>query len=552
MAFTPTTNIYIGAVPFDPSYRNVRYIPNREAQRQYFASLCPNAIRNGAYTYMRPDNSVVVPFNAEDLYGYNYVMFQNQNYGDRWFYSFVTRIEYVNQESSRLYLQTDIMQTWFPDCTVNACMVEREHVSNDAYGAHIKDEGFDPGDLKCTYYSFDNQNQYLYPVVASAVEPQKDGTYVNVGGDQYQGVYSGCSLTVFLTIEDMQQFFQALAANGQQDAVSALYLVPAFCVQNKTAKDNGWGYWVNRSSSALSEDYSLNVGYGDLDGYVPKNNKTLIYPNQYFEVTNFTGQNQQFRLEFFGTPGVASFDKTGGCSQESTLAYIPKNYNGVSGRSTELAVYMENFPTLTWVYQSFANMWGQNQVSKNLNALQLPVYNNAVDSAQALVTNSLNSQTSLAQNLLSGNLAGAFGGAVSGMANTVNSVIDGTQGHVNAMADLIVKSRTPNTVRGGLNSTTSLVNIGSYTMGFRKYTARAEIAKQIDDYYTRYGYLVAELKVPNVTGRPCWNYVKTNGSAVTGKVPPDALAQINSLFDRGLTFWHVNDVGNFGLDNGLG
>ena len=357
---------------------------------------------------------------------------------------------------------------------------------------------------------------------------------------------------MFLTIEDMQQFFQALAANGQQDAVSALYLVPAFCVQNKTAKDNGWGYWVNRSSSALSEDYSLNVGYGDLDGYVPNNNKTLIYPNQYFEVTNFTGQNQQFRLEFFGTPGVASFDKTGGCSQESTLAYIPKNYNGVSGRSTELAVYMENFPTLTWVYQSFANMWGQNQVSKNLNALQLPVYNNAVDSAQALVTNSLNSQTSLAQNLLSGNLAGAFGGAVSGMANTVNSVIDGTQGHVNAMADLIVKSRTPNTVRGGLNSTTSLVNIGSYTMGFRKYTARAEIAKQIDDYYTRYGYLVAELKVPNVTGRPCWNYVKTNGSAVTGKVPPDALAQINSLFDRGLTFWHVNDVGNFGLDNGLG
>ena len=44
------------------------------------------------------------------------------------------------------------------------------------------------------------------------------------------------------------------------------------------------------------------------DGRVPKNDKTLCYPNQYFEVTNFNGGNQKFRLEFFGTKGTASFD----------------------------------------------------------------------------------------------------------------------------------------------------------------------------------------------------------------------------------------------------
>ena len=533
MPFQPSTNVYIGTVPFDPSYRHVRYFSDREAQQQYFAALCPMSLRREDYTYQRVDDSIVVPFNAETLYGYNYCMFKNENYGERWFYSFITDVEYVNPNSSRLHLSLDIMQTWFPDCTVKACMVEREHVDDDAIGMHIKDEGLDPGELIVDYYSFDNQNQFLYTVVASAVEPLKDGTYVNVGGDKYMGVYSGCSLSVFTTISELKSYIDALSSNGQQDAISAIYLVPDFCVQNRVKKDNGWGYWVDASAGTPTEDYSLNVGMGSLDGYVPKNNKTLCYPNQYFEVTNFNGGNQKFRLEFFGTKGMASFDKTGGCSVSSTLAYIPKNYNGNAGRSVEHAVYMEAFPTCMWVYKAWANMYGQSQVDlfglKFNSQTDLPFMNNAMNGAQRLV----GSATRL--DLL-------------GMAN---DAVDTVQDQVNAFASLSKATRTPNTSRGGMNSTTSLVNLGSYTVGFRKYTCRREMAKQIDDYYSMYGYLVSEIKVPNVVGRRSWNYVKTNGSSVVGKVPAGTLAQINRLFDRGLTFWHVNDVGNYALDNSI-
>ena len=96
-----------------------------------------------------------------------------------------------------------------------------------------------------------------------------------------------------------------------------------------------------------------------------------------------------------------------------------------------------------------------------------------------------------------------------------------------------------------------MVNIGSYTMGIRKYTCRAEIARQIDDFLSVYGYLVSVNKVPNITGRAAWNYVKTNGSAVTGRAPADVLSMINALFDRGLTFWHTDDIGNYALPNGI-
>ena len=566
MAFQPSSSIYIGTVPFNPNYRDVRYIPGRQEQEQYFLGLCPLALRRDDYTYQRVDNSVVVPYNAEELYGYNYCMFKNANYGDRWFYSFITNIEYVNPGASRLTLATDIMQTWFPDLEVQPCFVEREHVDDDAIGAHIKDEGFDPGELKCTYYSFDNQNQFLYPVIASAAEPLKDGTYVNVGGDVYNGVYSGCSLTVFLSVDEMKQFIQALADNGQQDAISAIYLVPDYLTEGKVKKDNGWGYWLPGGARTPKQDYTLNIGMGELDGYVPKNNKTLIYPNQYLEVTNFNGQTQNFRLEFFETPGVASFDKTGGCTQQSTLAYIPKGYNGNAGRSVENAVYMAGFPTCSWVYQAFANQMGQSEMEVlgfKLNSMsQLPFLQTGINGAQSVLGSlvDVNSSYTAGQ----GNIAlsttpvgaavagaNAIAAGIKGVTGAIGGAVDSLQGMLQIEANLQRASRTPNTSRGGLNSTSSLVNIGSYTVGFRKYACRAEIAKQIDDYYSVYGYLVNELKVPNITGRQSWNYVKTNGATVAGKAPAPVLTAINRLLDGGITFWHTDDVGNYGLPNAI-
>lgn len=530
MAFQPSSKIHFGTVPWNTSYRHVRYYPSRDAQYSSIMSMCGNGTDD--YTYQRMDNSLVVPYNAESLYGMNYCMFQNANYGSRWFYSFIPRIEYVNPTSSRLYLKTDIMQTWFPDCTVKSCMVEREHVNDDSIGAHIKDEGINPGELKCTYSALDNNDMDCYMVVSSAVEPLKDGTYVNNGGDRYMGVVSGTSLSVFLTVDQLKGFMTALSNNGQQDAISAVYMVPRSAIPNIVAKNNGWGYWVDAASPTPSTTLNYNLGFTNLDGYVPKNNKMFCYPFEYAEVTNFTGQTQQLRLEFCGTPGTVSLEKTGGCDSNSRLYYIPVNYNGVN-RFVEGCIQLDQYPTCNWVYQAFANAVGQSQVDimgwKTNSLTELPLLNAGIDAGQAV-----------------GNAALRLD--VPGMAN---AAIDGGQDLVNTYAAISKASRQPNTTRGGTNSTAGLVNIGSYTMGIRKYTCRAEIARQIDDFLSVYGYLVSINKVPNITGRTSWNYVKTNGSAVTGRAPSDVLSMINALFDRGLTFWHTDDIGNYALTNGI-
>jgi hypothetical protein len=53
-----------------------------------------------------------------------------------------------------------------------------------------------------------------------------------------------------------------------------------------------------------------------------------------------------------------------------------------------------------------------------------------------------------------------------------------------------------------------------------------------------FGYKVNRVKVPNITGRRNWNYVKTIGCYIDADIPQTDLEQIKEMFDRGITLWH--------------
>ena len=584
MPFQPSTNIYIGTVPFDPSYRHYHYIPNRDAQYQHFLSLCPNSLRRGDYTYQRVNNSVVVPFNAEKLYGYNYCMFQNENYGNRWFYSFITDIEYVNPEATRLYLSLDVMQTWFPDCKVNACLVEREHVNDDSIGANLRDEGINPGMLKQQDIDVIGEGSWM-TVVGSVAEPTTSG-YVNTNGDEYGLVYSGTSRTVFAdmsgrdALKDFQDFMLALSNNGQQDAVAEAWMVPFWMatwggVSRLYRKDGGFGFWLRNKvdSTAATRTHSISVDFSDCDGYVPKNNKLFTYPFSKMVVSTAIAQ-QEYALEFFGSvEGLGkgsstnvTFEEVSAWEPSSEPFIYPLNYNGMNEDGQEFSVSLPPWPTVTWVYQTFANMY--------TGGYGLHVATNIANAEESYATGNSNAVWSMLSAVGSGAVSGAMAGsaipgvgtaagAVAGLAMSAAGAGTGFMNTLasnnlalenqyrNAYADLKKASLSPNTVRGSISSSTQALNSGMYQTWFRVYRPRAEIAKAIDDFFSIYGYRVGEIKVPNMTGRKSWNYVKTNGAGVVGDVPSPVLAQVNSLFDRGITFWHTNDVGNYGLDNSI-
>ena len=73
---------------------------------------------------------------------------------------------------------------------------------------------------------------------------------------------------------------------------------------------------------------------------------------------------------------------------------------------------------------------------------------------------------------------------------------------------------------------------------FRKMRAKTEFLQAIDNYFTMYGYKVNLLKIPNITGRTNWNYIKTIGANILGNLPQLDLEEIKEMFNNGITLWH--------------
>ena len=128
--YQPSTEIRIGTVPWNPSYKHVRWYPNLNAQMSGVASFMDARRTISTYTYQRLESAVDVDGNPEQYYNYNYVMFQNENFGAKWFYAFITRAEYKTANTTRLHLELDYVQTYMFDYDIKPCLVEREHVND--------------------------------------------------------------------------------------------------------------------------------------------------------------------------------------------------------------------------------------------------------------------------------------------------------------------------------------------------------------------------------------------------------------------------------------
>ena len=54
-----------------------------------------------------------------------------------------------------------------------------------------------------------------------------------------------------------------------------------------------------------------------------------------------------------------------------------------------------------------------------------------------------------------------------------------------------------------------------------------------------YGYKVNDVKIPNITGRQNWNFVKLLNPNIEGSEIPEAdLNKFKAQLELGITFWH--------------
>ena len=126
MAITPQTKLRLLKVPIGINNKNQLTFANANAQRDYFLSLPYIEIEE--ISYQRKDSFIMFPEHIDNILQYNYVMYLNENYTNKWFYAFITNMEYENDFNTRISIVTDVFQTWQFDLVFKQSFIEREMI----------------------------------------------------------------------------------------------------------------------------------------------------------------------------------------------------------------------------------------------------------------------------------------------------------------------------------------------------------------------------------------------------------------------------------------
>ena len=255
----------------------------------------------------------------------------------------------------------------------------------------------------------------------------------------------------------------------------------------------------DESFTPITLSKTLSISTDTFTSYTPKNNKVKVYPYNYLLVSNNIGSQNIYKIEEFSLPSAISFDYEFTSSVGGSARLVPKNYKGIT-RNLDESIALAKYPTCEWSADAFIN-W---------------ITQNAVNIPTKIISQSISSASK---------------------ESTLGKVSSGAFAVADLIGDFYEASLLPR-IEGG--QSTGDINYAAGDNDFNVYRmhAKIEYLKSIDDYFSMYGYKVNELKVPNITGRTYWNYVKTVNCNIEGAIPQEDLQKIKDIFNNGVTLWH--------------
>lgn len=226
-------------VPFDNTYTDTLYSENVQEQINWFNQYAHHTFN--ALSYQRHTrNTCRVQATADDLYNVNYMIFSNPAYGTKRFFAFVTAVEYINNITTEITYEIDVMQTYFHDYTLEPCFVEREHTSDDTIGHNIATEPVDLGPIKCT----DKEIPYDWFENMSVVVCHANNEAANAGGDS--GEQGGLVITT-------QPHSYSLQTSSTQDIVLTCIAKSSGQVVNYQWQKYESGSWTDVANATGSQ-----------------------------------------------------------------------------------------------------------------------------------------------------------------------------------------------------------------------------------------------------------------------------------------------------------
>lgn len=590
------TNIALySGIPFSNDYKHTRWFDTLADQQNWFASQTHVATFTNANFQRAEGTGAILRVNmsVDELWNVNYISFQNADYG-KVFYGFVTEIEYVQNKTTRVHFEIDVMQTWRFDMNFQPSFVAREHCplwnTDGSPVINTVPEDLNYGTEYDTVYANNIQanNGYKWLVIL-AKGKMHDGGNGTVIAPVNNGVPTPLT-TYFIPFQagksapnvHINNPLPLQTADGTmsspKDVLNALYkmstaignVVSLYVTEHigigvSVTDGNGSPDMINfpngsdvqivSISDGTNTFYSMYLtgidGYsssdyfagGKYDGYkTVTESKLLMYPYTQLVLDDFKGSRATFKNEYIN---------------DSNLYITIKGSLGTSNRcSYSIQAYNSGSDAFQWQRSDEFGLL-------NVEPSDVPIIDDNLAAFMQGNKNSINNQkASIMWNGMMGAVNGGLNTAVQGAMMGPLGIAQGAgqvlQGAGNMQLQLNAIEAKQNDIA---NVPPSLAKMGSNTMytygnGYSgvfllKKQIKDEYIKKLTDYFNMYGYKKNEVKIPNFHTRQNWNYVQTVGCVIRASINNEDLQELKSVFDNGITLWHVDDIGNYTLSNGV-
>lgn len=534
-------------IHIDRQYTNVLSYTEAQMLELCQANLVAQADN---YSFLRPTGSIMAGFTYAQCLQANYIAFQNPDYSNKWFFAWIDDVIYKGDKNTEITFTVDAWSTWFDKWQKKTCFINRQHVNDDTIGLHTIPENLDVGEVIQESITEDLAygNEFGYWIAVASNWKIKDGSTGSEllerdKGTQYAGitVYDNTvfgTQLFFFHITDLSSFKDLVLlllrtnADNHIEDVQNLFILPNVAIDQSKLKNhnakviNDENTFYTFSFYTMSYDMSPEKFNTEIDkitsfsDYTPKNNKCFVYPYNYLFVSNNQGSNNIYKYEDFNTEKCI-FENQFSIAIGGSGRIVPKNYKGMATNDDE-ALALGKYPTCAWSSDAFTNWLTQNSVNM---AVSLGLTAGAI--AGTIATG--------------GATAPVLAGAVMSVAGNIG----------NTIGQFYQASLLPN-INGGQANGDVIWACNRNMFSVRQMRVKTEYLKIIDDYFTRFGYAIKSLALPNITGRRYWNYVEIGASEEIGygEVPSKFMETINNACRRGVTIWHNHaNVGNYSLNN---
>src|SRR5699024_3678331 len=517
----------------------------------------------------------------------NYLTFLNRN---KRFYAFVTTMEYINDGLTHVYFEIDVLQTWLFEMNFKPSYVKRMHrkLWNDDGTPIINtiDEGLNYGteyDNKLTSRLSGQLNGgYKFLVIVSKT-PIEHGSENEVEG---KVIATPQPLSYYFVPFKHDDSTANVVFGGSSDSfptsppsrlLSAIY-------EDEKAVNNIVSLYVT-DYIGIKAEYSGGTGgtppilrfsteFADLDSVVITEDN--IYCVKVKEVTRF----EAIEIEIARDKYQAFSNVT-----ESKLLMSPYTsliFDDFRGNRTEYK--LEHIKSKKLVVQVKGSLGLSNNVSYGIKAYNnddvtnevqradesalisnvpsdLPIINDMLSAFLQGNRNSIqNQKNSIMWNGFVNAIGGAIGGTASAMSGNPIGVAQAGTNIVQGEGDTVLKLQgiqakqqdisniPPQIAKHGSNVAYDYGNNYQGLYILRK-QIKPEYRRVLGDFFKMFGYKTNRVLVPNLHTRKSWKYVETESCTITGNFNNKDLQQLKNIFDNGITLWHTNDVGNYGLSN---